>query len=374
MNILCVNTVDGELDPLVKTKWPNATLNATLWPEEHGLPDQTTWLDQNKTALDEVFGWGGKYDRQRPMFAKYPNPFNTIVNSSKAWSDSLYLLGTTGAGKYTVCSIRGSLTPNCSTEYRASLSGGTLTTNCEDPADDLSYHKSDPKATNGVLDKDWINVAYDWITAISLNTGVMDGSASNSRLLTQFILLSPALNPSLPSIAEALAVLAGSTLLLSTIDAPFIHFWNYSVSVPTLKVPQYQAFNATLNYQDYASGGTQRWQNIFYIVLFVIFVTNIVCLAYLGFGKGLVTDFIEPQNLFSLSLNSPPSKSVDGSPEKKQLETSWMIKQSDQYQYYIQPGERQSARRRKQDPSDYEMRSPFAKIYSRITSRMANVF
>ncbi|MCJ1265058.1 hypothetical protein MMC22_004933 [Lobaria immixta] len=55
VNILCANLAKGELDPLVKTSWPNATLNATQWPEGHGLPDRKTWLDQNKTALDELF-------------------------------------------------------------------------------------------------------------------------------------------------------------------------------------------------------------------------------------------------------------------------------------------------------------------------------
>ena len=284
------------------------------------------------------------------MFAKYPIPYNTIVNSSKFYGDSIYLLATTAAEQLTLCSIRGSLTPNCSTEYHARLSGGTLTTNCEDPTDDLSYYKSDPKATNGVLDRDWINVAIDWILTVGFNTGIKDNSGSNAHLLTQLILGSPALDPSLPSIAEALAVLSGSTLLLSTLDAPFIHFWNYSATVPTLKDPQYQAFNATLNFQDYASGGTQRWQSLFHIVLAVIFVTNVVCLVYLILSRGLVTDFIEPQNLFGLSLNSPPSKNFDGSLGKEPLVTNWIIKQSEQDQFYIHAGETYPVRRKKQGP------------------------
>lgn len=312
------------------------------------------------------------------MFAKYPLPYNTIVNSSKSYVDTIYLLGTTAAGTYTVCSIRGSLTPNCSTEYRASMSGGSLTTNCEDPKDDLSYHRSDTHATNGVLNNDWINIAISWITALSLNTGISDGQASNSRLLTQLILANPALNPSLPSIAEALAELAGCTLLLSTLDSPFIHFWNYSQTVPTLDNPQYQAFNATLRLQDYASGGTQQWQNMFYIVLLVVFVTNVVCLAYLCLCRGLVTDFIEPQNLFSISLNSPPSKSLEGSfgggPGKGQLETNWVIKRREQDQFYIQEGETQPVRKKKQGPVDYEMQSPLGKMYSRFASKRNSIF
>lgn len=390
INVICANAVKDELDPLVYVTWPNATLNhdallnITTWPENHQLPDAKTWLDQNKTALDEVFQWGGNYTRQRPIFAKYPLPYNTIVNSSKSYADTIYLLGTTAAGTPTVCSIRGSLTPNCSTEYRASMSGGSLTTRCEDPQDVLSYHRSNPDATNGVLNNDWINIAISWITALSLNTGISDGQASNSRLLTQLILAdpapnsTPALNPSLPSIAEALAELAGCTLLLSSLDSPFIHHWNYSQTVPTLEDPQYQAFNATLRFQDYASGGTQQWQNMFYIVLLLIFVTNVVCLAYLCLCRGLVTDFIEPQNLFSISLNSPPSKSLEGNfgggPEKGQLETNWVIKRREQDQFYIQEGETQPVRRKRQEPVDYEMQSPLGKMYSKLASTRNSMF
>lgn len=345
-----------------------------MWPEDHGLPDH---MDQNKTALDEIFGWGLENSRQRPVFAKYPLAYNTILNTSKTYTDSIYLLATSATGNYTICSIRGSLTPDCSTEYHASMSGGRLTTNCEDPTDDLSYHRSDPHATNGVLDKDWINVAIPWITSISLGVGLTDGQASIARLLTQLILSDFALDPSLPSIAEALAVLSGCTLLLSTLDTTFIHFWNYSQTVPKLENPQYQAFNASLSFQDYASGGTQRWQNVFYIVLFVVFVTNVFCLVYLCIRRGLVTDFIEPENLFSLSLNSPPSKSPDGSfgggPEKEKFETNWIIKHREQDQFYIQEGETQPVRRKK-TPLDYEMQSPMGKMYSRFASTRTSGF
>lgn len=304
--------------------------------------------------------------------------YNTILNTSKTLSDSIYLLATTSAGDFTLCSIRGSLTPNCSTEYHSSMSGGVLSTTCEDPTDDLSYHRSEPRATNGILNKDWINIAFAWVTSISLNDGIEDGKASIARILTQLILANPTLNPSLPSIAETLAVLSGCTLLLSTLESPYIHYWNYSDSVPTLAVPQYQAFNASLRFQDYASSGTQPWQNVFYIVLFIIFVTNVVCLAYLGFCRGLVTDFIEPHNLFNLSLNSPPSKNFDGGfgsgAEKEQLQTNWIIKHRDQDQFYIQEGEKQPVRRKNQKPIDYEMQSPIGKVYSKLASTRNSVF
>jgi hypothetical protein len=43
--------------------------------------------------------------------------------------------------------------------------------------------------------------------------------------LTQLVPKTPALDPALPSIAEAIAVMAGSTLLQATKDAPFVEFF-----------------------------------------------------------------------------------------------------------------------------------------------------
>jgi hypothetical protein len=60
---------------------------------------------------------------------------------------------------------------------------------------------------------------------LALNDGIVNGNGTNSRVLTQLTLQTPQLNPSLPSIAEALAVMAGSTLLQSTKDAPFVEFF-----------------------------------------------------------------------------------------------------------------------------------------------------
>ena len=185
-----------------------------------------------------------------------------------------------------------------------------------------------------------------------------DGEASNARLLTQLIPSSPAseklpaLDPSLPSLSEALAVLAGNTLLLSAIDSPFIHFWNYSQSVNTLKEPQYQAFNATLKTQSYASGGTEPWQGIFYLILIGVFFINVCCLLYFAVTGSLVTDFIEPQNLFSLSINSPPSAKLEGAcgagPEGAHYLVPWHIARDEERDHlFIKGGERDGKKRHK---------------------------
>lgn len=239
------------------------------------------------------------------------------------------MLATAPDSSYMLCSVAASLTPNCSTHYHSSMSGGSLKSYCSDPNDPLAYSKSYPNATNGIRSGDWVNVATEWAFSLTLNGGISDSQAANARLLTQLIPTSNVLDTSLPSIAEALAVLAGCTLLQSSQDSPYIHFWNYSTTVATLKTPQYQAFNATFRYADYASGGNQRWQGIFYVVLILVFLTNVFCLMQFIFGGGLVTDFIEPQNLFALAMNSPPSRDLAGScgagPEDEQLYAKWAI-------------------------------------------------
>lgn len=373
-----------ELKPMVFTEWPNSNhsdANLTNWPVDprFGIPDFPDWL--NKTAVDDVFGFGEKYNRRHPVFPKLPIPYNTVLNTTGWFEDSVYLLATSPVSSYMMCSLRASQTPNCSTEYHASMAGGSLSAHCEDRNDGLAYRYSQPNATSGVVNADWSHIASEWGMALSLGDGITDGASSNERLLTQLMPASPALDPSLPSIAEALAVLAGCTLLLSALDSPFIHYWNYSATVPTLTDPQYQGFNATLRAQDYESGGTQRWQGIFYIVLILVFVTNVFCLVYFIFRGGLVTDFIEPQNLFSLSLNSPSSQALDGScgggPEGEQFKTNWFIKlDPTREHFYIENGGSVPIRKRKEAPRplDYEMESsPISRMYSKLSSNRGSL-
>ena len=105
--------------------------------------------------------------------------------------------------------------------------------------------------------------------------------------------------------------------------------WNYSDTNKTLDNPQYQGFNATLRAQQYMSGGQHPWQGVFYVVLGAVFATNVFCLIYFAISGSHVTDFIEPQNLFALSLNSPPSAVLDGycggNLGKEQFNASWRI-------------------------------------------------
>ena len=320
-----------ELKPMILDLWPgfNGTKpNATNYPTGYDIPLRPSWL--NQTSVDDLFGFGEKYNRRHPVFPKIPLAFNTIHNITDLESDSLYVLGTSNTSEHMLCSLRASLTPACSTEYHASMSGGLLTTRCEDPSDPMAYKYSQPLATSGLTNVNWTLIANQWSLTMSLNAGIIDGQASNARLLTQLMPTTRALNISQPSIAEALAVMAGCTLLMAGIDAPVTHHWNYSSPVsfsPT--EPAYQAFNATVRSQDYSSGGTQRWQGIFYIVLVAIFLTNVFCLGYFLVHDGLVTDFVEPQNLFALAMNSRPSWLLDGAcgagPKRDKLGEKWRI-------------------------------------------------
>jgi hypothetical protein len=253
------------------------------------------------------------------------------------YSDAIYMLikaADTITSNYTLCELRSFLYPACSTCYNISgLNGANLQSFCDDPSDKLRYDKSvtDPPLSR---DFDWKSVGWDWMLSLSLNTGISNANSSTSRMLASLV---PAdsgagiakLNPLLPSIAETLAVMAGNTLLLSTIDANFYHFWNYQAT--ELDPGEYQPFNASITSQQYTSGVSQRWQGIFYIVLFLVFITNVFCLVYFFARAGLVTDYSEPQNLFAIAVNSPPSNRMSGScgagPEGDQLNAVWHVKQ-----------------------------------------------
>lgn len=161
----------------------------------------------------------------------------------------------------------------------------------------------------------------------------------------------------LPSIAEALAVMAGCALLMSTKDAPFVEFFvsdasfatvqacladheiskNYTVSEGTLLPGNYQYFNASIEAQQYASGGTAQYQRAFIVVLFAVFILNLLALVYFLTHRDWYADVSEPSNLFSIAINSPPSKELAGScgggPHGKQFRSSWKLQEDGGHVY-----------------------------------------
>lgn len=244
---------------------------------------------------------------------------------------------------YTVCQLRSYLNPNCSTRYTVSgLSGGHLEAHCEDPSDPMAYYKS-LLPDNAPVNKapDWRNVGSEWMQSLSLNTGTSNANSSTSRLLAQLIVADTSGKPKLPtlmpSIAEHLAVMVGNTLLVSSTDSTFYHYWNYTAM--TLNPGNYEKFNASLSTSQYTSGITQRWQGMFYVVLLLVFVCNVFCLIYFFLFSGLVTDYTETQNLFALAVNSPPSNQLHGScgagPKGEQLNVDWHVKADDQSGHFF---------------------------------------
>ncbi|MCJ1287330.1 hypothetical protein MMC26_006678 [Xylographa opegraphella] len=330
VNVLCAGMSRAEIAPLIYETWPGAEthpFNASSWPLGYDLPAAPDWV--NSTAVDDFFEFGERYSRQAPIFPRFPKGYNTILNTTLEYVDALYVLAASSSDNYMLCSLSVSLTPSCSTSYNSSISGGFMSSRCEDPSDPFAYSKTQPTATDGFRVKDWVASAFYWAVTVDLNGGISDSDDSVARLLTQLMPTTYSLNPTLPSIAEALAVMVGPTLLTGSLDSPFVHFFNYTAEDDVFHHLVFQQFPASLAYQDYASGGNQAWQGVFYIVLALAFVLNLLCLGYFIWYSDLVNDFTEPQNLFALAINSPQSEQLAGScgggPEGEDLRATWFI-------------------------------------------------
>jgi hypothetical protein len=308
-----------------------------------------------------------------------------ITNVSTDYTESLYILAKAGnISDYTLCELRSWVTAKCSTAFDISgTSGGHMKAHCEDPSDANAYARIDPEgaALTPIPSGDWRNLAEEWRLSINLNGGTQNNNASNARVLTNLVLQKPALDPLLPSIAEAIAVLASSTLVAGSLDSTFRSTWTHGADL-RLKEGVYETFHAQVQTQQYASAHTAPWQAIFYPVLGLVFVLNVLCLIYLVFGtalappsamskklpfptpfsrkkthdpikesspesdneedaarrsgsgsgkgaNGLVTDYTEPQNLFALAVNSPPSRALAGScghgPDSTEIVVPWRV-------------------------------------------------
>ncbi|KAM0335848.1 hypothetical protein ACHAQA_000898 [Verticillium albo-atrum] len=347
VNVLCVNMEEEELEPLVYTAWPNAETESTGVGDqrighENWLADvpsmaQKEWL--NRTVVDDIFKWGPEHKRRPPVFQLYPANFNMVTNATHtapAWDweqparDALYILAKSNAiASYTLCELRSWVSPWCSTQFNISgIAGAHMKAHCEDKGDPDSYVKSYPDITWSRANMDWANVADQWHLSMDLNGGTYNNNASNARILTQLVLNQPKLNTLMPSIAEALAVLSSSTLTIASLSTPFVHYWEYPKSI--LAQPgALQPFNASIRTQEYTSSHTFAWHNVFYVVLFLVFAINVFCLGYLLARSGLVTDYTEPQNLFALAVNSPPSAQLGGDcgggPGSRALVVPWRV-------------------------------------------------
>lgn len=396
VNVVCAGMTAKELEPLVYDKWPhrakkNATEGWVVDPPKD-LPHMPDWL--NRTVVDDIFGWGEKYGQRPPLFPKIPIPYNTILNASAPWgSTGVYIIGTSPPHiknpPHFLCALKGGLASMCSTRYHATSSGGELKTHCDDPDDNLAYFRNveGEPAPALAVDPDFRVVAEEWSKAIGLNTGMVDAHGSNARILTGLVTTydnktnTSALDSKLPSSAEALAVMASSLMMQATHEAPFKHYWNNE----DFHEPYVEQVSAFIRSSDYFSGGSQQWQGVFYVVLALVFVTNLICLVYmyLDFRGVQLTDFTEPQNAFVLALNSPGSRRVRGAcgggPEGSQLTQRWVITmdERDEHYYITSKGERSNRNSSyggagedgygDKVPLTQDMLSPMVKEYHRLS-------
>lgn len=238
VHVLCVNMDREELSPIVYTAWEGSEeLNTSTWPA------QIAWVSPdssiNRTVVDDLFGWN-KNGQVAPIFSRYPSRYNTLLNQTFFYGrESIYLLGRdpdVDTETYSLCQMKVSLTPNCSTTYNAAQDSASLSSTCDPDHDNMAYIHSDPKAQSGAatVSINWPWIGSEWANSLSLNNGITDGRASIARILTHLILKEPKLSPDQPSLAETLAVLAGSTLLMGTQDAQMDMDWVSPLPSPPL--------------------------------------------------------------------------------------------------------------------------------------------
>lgn len=324
-----------ELEPLVYTEWPRANITENTaepkqetgweeWERDVPQPSEDEWL--NSTVVDDIFRWGPRYMRRPPVFQMYPYDNNIITNTSVQalnntfHADAVYLFGKSRMmDDYTLCEMRSWPAIQCSTRFDVSgVTGMSMAAQCaqeEDFFPENAHDHPDPDAYVRHMGEgdigtswNWKDMVDGWQLAINLNGGVTNNNASNARILTELALTEPRLNDTLPSMAEALAVLVSSTLVIASVDSPFIHYWEYDIATwPTEILPAPGAlasFHARVRTQEYASWHSSDWQGIFYLVLAFTFLLNLLCLAYFC-RVGLVKDFLEPTNLFALATSRP---------------------------------------------------------------------
>ena len=374
LHSLCATVSEKHLAPLIFEKWnlTQAPLNHTTWPAQLAFSDAHPSPCLGGTVLDDIFEWGEKYGDYSwpPIFMRLPQAFNTMVNGTGGWRQpygrsSIYILGkgnssnseedASAAQDYFLCQLQVSQTPYCYTSYQASGQGAVLEAACDNSppsGNTMRYIEGERKAPSSRVfaDRDWPMVASEMAFALSLNDGSFEGKSANARLLSQLLLRKPVLDSKRPSLAEALSVLSGCTLLQSTSDAPFIHYWNFTADeAPNGELPfpgNKQSFNASISAQNYASGGTSEYQKAFLLVLFGVFALNVLALVYFATHKTWYVDLSEPPNLFSLAVNSPPSEAFSGccgtGPTGKDYRVAWTLGQ-DQGHVFVHSEPRHTA-------------------------------
>ncbi|KID94087.1 hypothetical protein MAJ_09960, partial [Metarhizium majus ARSEF 297] len=352
VNVMCVNVKKEEIAPLVYMSWPNSKKDYKLVkgyvvPADGFRADYPPWGEAgkkdnvpNKTVVDDLFKWGPKYGRTPPILSTFPPVMNMVSNMSINGSGSVYILiKSLEIEDYTLCEAQSWLSDVCSTQILISgTHGASLKAMCENPNDETAYNRIHPPSKEPpTLQLGWTDVAQNWSTSMDVNGGLRVNNGSNARTLSQLILKEPKVDPYFPTIAEALSAYLASTVVMSAIDSPFHHGWDYPAKM--LDAAATQEFQVKLQTTEYAAGHTEPYQQAWYIVLFIVPALSLFCILYMLLNGGVITDFTEPKTLFALALNSPPSAQINGScgsgPVGRDLVVPWRVSYEPELQHYF---------------------------------------
>ncbi|KAG8412161.1 hypothetical protein J3459_014669 [Metarhizium acridum] len=352
VNVMCVNLKKEEIAPLVYMSWPNSRkdhskVKGYVVPADGWLADYPPWGEvgkkgnvPNKTVVDDIFKWGPKYGRTPPILSTFPPAMNMVSNMSVKGSGGVYILiKSLDIEDYTLCEARSWLSDVCSTQILISgTHGASLKAICEDPDDKTAYNRIYPTSKGPATPElGWTDVAANWSTSMDVNGGLRVNNGSNARILSQLILKEPKIDSYFPTIAEALSAYLASTVVMSAIDSPFHHGWDYPTKM--LDAAATQEFKVRQQTTQYAAGHTETWQQVWYIILSIVPALSLFCLLYMLLNGGVITDFTEPKTLFTLALNSPPSAQIHGScgsgPEGRDLVVPWRVSYEPELHHYF---------------------------------------
>ncbi|KAI8677833.1 hypothetical protein NCS55_00501400 [Fusarium keratoplasticum] len=156
LNTLCVNMDEDELAPLVYTQFPHSEKESSkisfeVWVDE----EMAQW--NNSTIVDDVFRWGSKYGRRRPVFEAPPDDVRIVYHRTShplnGTYDAGYLLAHRGkpGAEYTLCQMRSWLSTDCSTHLEVSGVGQPIMrAHCGDDDDVYRYDPSVSKSPDRI--------------------------------------------------------------------------------------------------------------------------------------------------------------------------------------------------------------------------------
>jgi len=260
-------------------------------------------------------------------------------------SDSIYLLiKSPNTTDYTVCQMYGVLTQDCSTKHTQKVGARTLSVDCND--NELSFQRTiAPGNFRPSPSRDFRDVLGAWATAVGLNGGMLSSNSSLVHVLSQLVVTNspntntmPSLNKTLPSLSEALAVLSNSMLIKASINATFDNRTIKGAPIPLAVSP----YKVMVKNQQYRSGPPAPYHKALYPILFIMFFANWYCLTYFLREMRLVVDFLEPQNLFSVAIDSPSeSKRRAGEgPIGNHGDATWVLRRDHDQKLFFKQGNR----------------------------------